>query len=87
MSQDSAEGIEDPSQELTDADEPIFQSAKKIPSGVYKDKETLLWKGCDGAYYREKQEGRWIAMRRTGKLLLPAGWQCYLSGGEARKRN
>uniref|UniRef100_A0A1Y1KC52 Uncharacterized protein n=1 Tax=Photinus pyralis TaxID=7054 RepID=A0A1Y1KC52_PHOPY len=72
----------DPSQDL---DTSTFDSATGVGAGVYKNKETMLWRNSS-AYYKKPEDKSWTKMRDTGQWTLQEGWSAYLSGGEIRKK-
>lgn len=60
----------------------------EVFAGVFKNKETMLWKDSS-AYYKRPEDGEEPfkrRMRETGQWTLPEGWSAYLSGGEIRKK-
>ncbi|KEY75299.1 hypothetical protein S7711_11298 [Stachybotrys chartarum IBT 7711] len=77
-----ADSCQDPSEDL---DESTFASATFAGTGVYKGKETMLWKNSN-AYYKGPDSKEWQPMRDTGQWTLKEGWLAYLSGGEIKKK-
>ncbi|RSL82773.1 hypothetical protein CEP52_016876 [Fusarium oligoseptatum] len=61
----------DPSEDL---DESAWQYATVGIAGVYRNKETIMWKKSF-AYYKkpEDQDKDWLPMKDTGQWTLPEG--------------
>lgn len=67
--------------------QPEFEAAEPVTdSGPIEGvNQTVYWKDCESAEWKQKEVGQWASIITTGQIKLKPGYLLYLYGGTVRQ--